>query len=66
VQRIGAGVVVPPAERTAAGIRAAVDQVLDDPSYALAAGRADAEIAQIPTADAVLADLIDGARAQAA
>ena len=37
VERIGAGIVVPAAERTAAGIRAAIDQVLGNPSYAAAA-----------------------------
>ena len=66
VVRIGAGVLVPPAERTSAGIRAAIDQVLDDPSYAAAARRIQGQIAAMPTADEVLAGLLAEAHSQAA
>ena len=66
VVRTGAGVLVPPAERTSAGIRAAIDQVLDDPAYAMAARRIQNQIAALPTADEVLAGLLAEAASQAA
>lgn len=51
--RAGAALVVLPAEATAARIRAALDRVLEEPSFAEAAQRVAAEIAAMPSADEV-------------
>lgn len=64
--RTGAGVVVPVEERTPAAIRAALDAVLTDPAYARAARAVQAGIAAMPTAEDVLADIVDRAYLHAA
>ena len=50
---MGAAVVVRPAELTAAAVRQALKRVLDEPSFAEAARRVQAEIEAMPTADEV-------------
>jgi UDP:flavonoid glycosyltransferase YjiC (YdhE family) len=52
-ERAGAALVVMPEEASAARIRAALDRVLEEPSFAEAAGRVAAEIAAMPSADEV-------------
>jgi MGT family glycosyltransferase len=47
----GAAVTVPPKEASAERIRAALERVLEEPSFAEAAGRIAAEIAAMPSAD---------------
>ena len=66
VKRIGAGIVVPVENRSPRTIRTAIEQVLTDPSYAAAARSIQAEIAAMPSAAEVLADLIDRAHLRAA
>ena len=58
VAAAGAGVVVDPADFAVDTIRAAAERVRDDPSYAAAARRLQAEIATMPSPDAVLEDLL--------
>ena len=59
VARAGAAVVVPPEELSRESIRAAVDKILTDPSYAEAARRVQAEILAMPTADEVLPRVLE-------
>jgi UDP:flavonoid glycosyltransferase YjiC (YdhE family) len=63
VARVGAGLVVQPADRTPAAIRGAIEQVLEDLSFAQAAYALQAEIAAMPTAEQRLADLVERAGA---
>ena len=51
----GAGLALMPPEATAEGIAAATSRLLDDDSFAAAARRMQAELAAMPSADAVLA-----------
>ncbi len=57
VERAGAARVLRPGEVTVDSVRNAVRQILNEPSYAEAAGRAAAEIAATPTPEAVADDL---------
>lgn len=50
---VGAAVVVPPEELTAGAVRLALARVLDEPSFAEAARRVQAEIEAMPTAEEV-------------
>ncbi len=59
VARAGAAVVVPPEDLSRESIRAAVDKILTDPSYAEAARRIQAEILAMPTADEVLPRVLE-------
>ncbi len=63
VVRTGAGVVVPPDGRTPETIRNAIEQVLDNLSFAQAAYALQAEIAAMPTAEQRLAELVERASA---
>ncbi len=65
IARTGAGVVVEPEDRTPESIRAAVVEVLDNPAYAIAALRLQAEIMAMPTAEDVLAEITELAQLQA-
>ena len=65
VQSVGAGVRLLPEEVTPVSLRSALTAVLDDPAYALAAQRIQAEIAAMPTAREVLDDLMAEAVPQA-
>jgi UDP:flavonoid glycosyltransferase YjiC (YdhE family) len=54
VERVGAGVVVGPHERTVPGVRAAVERVLADPAHRAGARRVAAEVAAMPPAASAL------------
>ena len=58
VAAAGAGIAVPPDERTPERIRAAIEGVLNDPGYAAAAGRLQDEIQAMPAPTAVLDQLV--------
>lgn len=60
VERTGAATVVPEEEFSVGSIRAAVEGVLEDPSYADGARRVQAEIDAMPAAGGVLPELLDG------
>jgi len=57
--RVGAGIALGNGERTAAAIRDAVIEVLDNPSYRSAAGALRQQIAAMPSADDTLGELIE-------
>ena len=57
-ERAGVALVLPPAELTADAVEAAARRLLDDPVPRNAARAARAEIASLPTPDAVLASLL--------
>ena len=58
VDAAGAGIAISPDERTPERIRAAIDRVLAEPSYAAAAGRLQDEIQAMPAPSEVLARLV--------
>jgi len=58
VARVGAGITLSPGQSTPEAIRAAVDAVLTDPSYASAARSLQAQIAQLPEPTAVMTALV--------
>jgi len=58
VAAVGAGIAVPPDQRTPERIRGALDRVLAEPSYAAAAGRLHDEIKAMPAPTEVLGQLI--------
>ena len=64
VAAAGAGIAVPPDQRTPERIRAAIDSVLAEPSYAAAAGRLQDEIQAMPAPSDVLGQLIAMAEGQ--
>ena len=64
VAAVGAGIAVSPRERTPERIRAAIERVLAEPSYAAAAGRLHDEIQTMPAASEVLGRLIARAEGQ--
>jgi UDP:flavonoid glycosyltransferase YjiC (YdhE family) len=57
LERAGAGVVVPPDDFAVDTIRGAIEKVTRDPSFRVAAERVRDEIAAMPDADTVWADL---------
>jgi MGT family glycosyltransferase len=61
--RAGAGLVVPPEERTPDAIRGAIEQVLGTLTFAQAAYALQAEIAAMPSAEQRLEDLVERAHA---
>jgi UDP:flavonoid glycosyltransferase YjiC (YdhE family) len=62
IARTGAGIVVPPDARTPQTIRAAIEEVLDNPSYAAGARVLQADIAGMPSANEVLTRVVALAR----
>jgi UDP:flavonoid glycosyltransferase YjiC (YdhE family) len=62
IARTGAGIVVPPDARTPQTIRAAIEEVLDNPSYAAGARVLQADIAAMPSANEVLTRVVALAR----
>jgi UDP:flavonoid glycosyltransferase YjiC (YdhE family) len=62
IARTGAGIVVPPDVRTPQTIRAAIEEVLDNPSYAAGARVLQADIAAMPSANEVLTRVVALAR----
>ena len=66
IVRTGAGLAVPPEERTPEAIRGAVEQVLDTLGFAQAAYALQAEIAAMPSAEQRAAELAERAGALAA
>ena len=58
IARTGAGIVVPPDARTPQTIRAAISEVLDNPSYAAGARVLQADIAAMPSAKDVLTRVV--------
>ena len=58
IARTGAGVVVSPDARTPQTIRAAITEVLDNPSYAAGARVLQADIAAMPSANQVLTRIV--------
>lgn len=66
IVRTGAGLALGPAERTPESIRAAITQVLGYPSYAASARALQAGVAAMPSAEQVLAELVDRVEAVAA
>ena len=51
IAALGAGVTVPPGQRTPAQLQETLARVLENPSYAAAAQRVAAEIATLPPVD---------------
>ena len=64
VAEAGAGIAIPPDQRTPERIRAAIDSVLAEPSYAAAAGRLQDEIQAMPSPSDVLGELVAMAESQ--
>jgi UDP:flavonoid glycosyltransferase YjiC (YdhE family) len=62
IARTGAGIVVPPDARTPQTIRAAIEEVLDNPSYVAGARVLQADIAAMPSANEVLTRVVALAR----
>jgi UDP:flavonoid glycosyltransferase YjiC (YdhE family) len=62
IARTGAGIVVPPDARTPQTIRAAIEEVPDNPSYAAGARVLQADIAAMPSANEVLTRVVALAR----
>jgi MGT family glycosyltransferase len=58
IARTGAGIVVPPDVRTPQTIRAAIEEVLDNSSYAAGARVLQADIAAMPSANEVLTRVV--------
>jgi UDP:flavonoid glycosyltransferase YjiC (YdhE family) len=58
IARTGAGIVVPPDARTPQTIRTAIEEVLDNPSYAAGARVLQADIAAMPSAKDVLTRVV--------
>ena len=58
IVRSGAGLLVGPAQRTPASIRAAIEQVLGYPSYAISARALQAEVATMPSSEQVVTGLV--------
>jgi UDP:flavonoid glycosyltransferase YjiC (YdhE family) len=58
IARTGAGIVVPPDARTPQAVRAAIEEVLDNPSYSAGARVLQADIAAMPSANEVLTRVV--------
>ena len=66
IVRTGAGIAVRPEARTPDAIRSAVEQVLDNLSFAQAAHALQAEIVAMPSAEQRVAELVELAAVMAA